>query len=340
MSTKLFSPFQIKNVTFKNRIVMSPMCMYSVDTQDGMVRPFHIAHYESRAAGQAGLVMVESTAVTKEGRISAYDLGIWEDAHIEGMRKINEGIHRHGVKSAIQLGHAGRKADLQEEIFSASPIAFNDQYQVPTEMDQAKIKETILAFQTGAKRSKEAGFDCIEIHSAHGYLLNQFLSPLTNKRTDEYGGSKENRYRLLREIIEAVKEVWNGPLFVRISADEYADGGNSMEDMIYFAKEMKKQGIDLIDCSSGGVVPVGIHTYPGYQVKYADTIRHQAEIATGAVGQITTGIQAEEILQNERADLIFIARAFLRNPYWPKQVADELGVTIEGPIQYKRGWGF
>ncbi|MRG86497.1 NADPH dehydrogenase NamA [Salinibacillus xinjiangensis] len=338
MSSKLFSPYTIKNVTLKNRIVMSPMCMYSVDSEDGKVQPFHITHYESRAAGQAGLVMVESTGVTPEGRISVHDLGIWSDEHVEGFTQINEAVHRHGAKTAIQLGHAGRKADLPSEIYSASPIAFNDQFQTPTEMDQQKINETVQAFQSGAKRAKEAGFDIIEVHGAHGYLINQFLSPLTNQRTDSYGGTTENRYRFLREVIEAVKEVWNGPLFVRISANEYAEGGNTPEDFHYFAVEMKKQGVDLIDCSSGGVLPVKVHTYPGYQVTYAERIRNEAQIATGAVGMITSGLQAEEILQNERADLIFIARAFLRNPYWPKQAADELGIKLEGPVQYKRGW--
>ncbi|MBB6455345.1 NADPH2 dehydrogenase [Salirhabdus euzebyi] len=338
MTTQLFSPFTIKNVTLKNRIVMSPMCMYSVDTEDGFVKPFHITHYESRAVGQAGLIMVESTSVTPEGRISPNDLGIWDEKHVEGLQKINQAVHVHGAKTAIQLGHAGRKAALKEEIFSPSAIAFNDKYQTPTEMTEEKIKETIHAFQQGARRAKEAGFDIIELHGAHGYLINQFLSPLTNKRTDHYGGSTENRYRFLSETIEAVKEVWDGALFVRISANEYDDNGNKMDDIIYFASEMKRQGVDLIDCSSGGVIPIGINTYPGYQVTYAEKVRQQANIATGAVGLITSGLQAEEILQNERADLIFIARAFLRNPYWPKQAADELGVDIESPVQYTRGW--
>ncbi|SET88094.1 NADPH2 dehydrogenase [Salinibacillus kushneri] len=338
MSNKLFSPYTIKDVTLKNRIVMSPMCMYSVESEDGKVQPFHITHYESRAVGQAGLIMVESTAVTPEGRISTYDLGIWEDEHITGLRQITEAVHGHGAKAAIQLGHAGRKANLPSKIYSASPLAFSDQYQTPIEMDQDKINDTIKAFQDGAQRAKEAGFDIIEMHGAHGYLINQFLSPLTNKRKDEYGGSAENRYRFLREVIEAVKEVWNGPLFVRISANEYDENGNHQEDFLYFASEMKKQGIVLIDCSSGGVIPVKVPSYPGYQVTYAEQIRKEAEIATGAVGLITSGIQAEEILQNGRADLVFLARAFLRNPYWPKQAADELGETIEAPVQYKRGW--
>ncbi|GAA0481695.1 NADPH dehydrogenase NamA [Salinibacillus aidingensis] len=338
MSAKLFTPFTIGDVTLKNRIVMSPMCMYSVVSQDGKVQPFHITHYESRAVGQAGLIMVESTAVKPEGRISLNDLGIWEDEHIDGLLQITEAVHRHGAKAAIQLGHAGRKAGLPSEIYSSSPMAFSDDYQTPVEMDQAAIDDAVKAFRNGAMRAKKAGFDIIEIHGAHGYLINQFLSPLTNKRTDKYGGSTENRYRFLREIIDAVKEVWKAPLFVRISANEYDENGNQKEDFIYFAKEMKQQGIDLIDCSSGGVIPVKVPSYPGYQVTYAEEIRRGADIPTGAVGLISRGVQAEEILQNERADLVFLARAFLRNPYWPKQAADELGETIEAPAQYKRGW--
>ncbi|WP_371068678.1 NADPH dehydrogenase NamA [Sediminibacillus sp. JSM 1682029] len=338
MSTKLFTPITFKEVTLKNRIVMSPMCMYSCEPEDGTVQPFHIAHYESRAAGQAGLVMVEATAVQQAGRISAKDLGIWEDGHIEGLKKISDRVHAHGGKSSIQLAHAGRKAEDEEKSYSASALAFNESYQTPVEMSMQDIADTVEAFKQGASRAKQAGFDIIELHAAHGYLINQFLSPLTNNRNDQYGGNSENRYRILEEIIEAVKTVWDGPIFVRISANEYAEGGNSMEDFVYFAEQMKKQGIDLIDCSSGGVVPAKITAYPGYQIPGADTIKHQADIPTGAVGLITTGIQAEEILQNDRADLIFLARALLRNPYWPKAAADELGYTIEAPIQYQRGW--
>lgn len=200
------------------------------------------------------------------------------------------------------------------------------------------MNRTIRAFQEGARRAREANFDVIEIHGAHGYLINQFLSPLTNKRTDEYGGSRENRYQFLREIIEAVKQEWSGPLFVRISANEYDENGNTMEDFVYFALEMKKQGVDLIDCSSGAVIPARIPVYPGYQIRYAEEIKQKAGIRTGAVGLITSGLQAEEIIQNRRADLVFIGRAFLRNPYWPKQAADELGISIDGPEPYRRGW--
>lgn len=338
MNAKLFEPINIQNLRLKNRIVMSPMCMYSCEKQDGKVTPFHISHYESRAAGQAGLIILEASAVQPEGRISPEDLGIWSDEHVDGLKQMNERIHTYGSKSGVQLAHAGRKANLEGDIYAPSAIPFNDQFKTPKEMTKSQIEETITAFKQAAKRAKQANFDLVEIHAAHGYLINQFLSPLTNKRTDEYGGSKENRYRMLKNIIESVQAEFEGPIFVRISASEYHDDGNSMSDMIYFSQQMKNQGIDLIDCSSGGVVPVKINTYPGYQVKLAETIKHEAEIPTGAVGLITTGIHAEEILQNNRADLIFVARAFLRNPYWPKQVADELGVQLEGPKQYNRGW--
>ena len=338
MKHQLFSPYTIKDVTLKNRIVMSPMCMYSSHDQDGHVQPFHLAHYESRAAGQVGLVMTEATSVLPEGRISHEDLGIWEDEHVEGLQKVTEGIHRHDAKAGIQLAHAGRKANLRDEIFSPSAKAFTESFKVPTEMTIEDIERTIEAFRQGAIRSKQAGFDIIELHGAHGYLINQFLSPLTNSRSDEYGGSREKRYRFLRETIEAVNSVWSGPLFVRISGEEYHEDGNKMEDFVYFAKEMKAQGVDLIDVSSGGVVPASIEPYPGYQVSYAEQIKHGADIDTGAVGLITSGNQAEEILQNERADLIFLARGLLKNPYWPKQAADELGYELEGPRQYNRAW--
>jgi len=336
--TKLFSPIEFKGVTLKNRIAMSPMCMYSSKNEDGMMTPFHITHYISRAVGQLGLVTIEATAVQPEGRISQQDLGIWKDEHIPGFKQLNKEIHQHGTKTSIQLGHAGRKAELDPPIYAPSELAFDEQSLKPIEMNKAEIQETINAFKKGAERAKKANFDIIEIHAAHGYLINQFLSPLTNKRTDEYGGSKENRYRLLKEIVKAIKEEWEGPLFVRISANEYHKAGNTEEDFVYFSKQMKEQGVDLIDCSSGAVVPARVETYPGYQVPYSEKIRQKINIATGAVGLITTGIQAEEIIQNQRADLVFIGRALLRNPYWVKAAADELGYNIAPPHQYIRGW--
>ncbi|MBP2078051.1 NADPH dehydrogenase NamA [Oceanobacillus polygoni] len=335
---KLFSPIDIKGITLKNRIVMSPMCMYSAVDKDGMITPFHLSHYISRAVGQVGLIMVEATAVQPEGRISDQDLGIWDDKHILGLKNLNKEIHSYGAKSAIQLAHAGRKAELEHPIYAPTALPFNDTSITPVEMAVENIKATIEAFKNGSRRAKEAGFDIIEIHAAHGYLINQFLSPLTNKRQDDYGGSRENRYRFLSEIIEAVKTEWDGPLFVRISANEYNEQGNAEEDFIYFTTQMRAQDVDLIDCSTGGVVPARIKPYPGYQVKHSEVIRSKSEIATGAVGLITTGIQAEEIVQNERADLVFIGRALLRNPYWAKEAADELGYDLEAPKQYERGW--
>ncbi|MEK5441939.1 NADPH dehydrogenase NamA [Fredinandcohnia sp. FSL W7-1320] len=338
MESGLFSPYTIKNVTLKNRIVMSPMCMYSSHNEDGKLQDWHYTHYVSRAVGQVGLIMVEATAVTPQGRISPQDLGIWSDDHVPGLKKLVEMIKAYGSKTSIQIAHAGRKATVTGDIVAPSAIRFNESYKTPKELSINEIKETIAAFKDGARRAKEAGFDIIEIHGAHGYLINEFLSPLSNKREDEYGGSPENRYRFLEEVIEAVQEVWDGPLFVRVSANDYAEGGLTPTDYVQYAKRMKDQGVDLIDVSSGAVVPAKIDAYPGYQVGYADKIRNEANIPTGAVGLITKAVQAEEILKNNRADLIFIARELLRDPYWPRTAAKELGVSIDSPKQYERGW--
>jgi NADPH2 dehydrogenase len=338
MAVKLFSPFTIKDVTLKNRIVMAPMCMYSSHNEDGHVQNWHRTHYTSRAVGQVGLIIVEATAVTPQGRISPKDLGIWSDEHIEGFQELVSLMKEHGAKTGIQLAHAGRKAGLEGEIVAPSSLAFNEKMKTPKEMTKTDIEETVEAFKKGAERAAKAGFDVIEIHGAHGYLINEFLSPLSNKRTDEYGGSAENRYQMLREVIDAVKTVWQGPLFVRVSAHDYHEEGLTANDYITISQWMKEQGVDLIDVSSGAVVPAHINVYPGYQVKYSETIKDGADISTGAVGLITSGIQAEEILQNDRADLVFLARELLRDPYWPRTAAKELGVIIEGPKQYERGW--
>ncbi len=337
---KLFEPFTIRNVTFKNRIVMAPMCMYSSHNEDGMVEDWHKIHYATRAVGQVGLIIVEATAVQPQGRISAQDLGIWSDDHIEGLAETVRLMKQHNANTGIQLAHAGRKATVDGSIYAPSAIAFNENYKTPVEMSIDDIKETIQAFKDAAIRAKKAGFDVIELHGAHGYLINEFLSPLSNKRTDEYGGSAENRYRLLGEIIAEVRTVWVGPLFVRISAHDYADGGMTSEAYVVMAQWMKEQGVDLIDVSSGAVVPAAIDAFPGYQVKFSETIKAGADIATGAVGLITTGIQAEEILKNNRADMILLARQLLRDPYWAYTAAKELGVGIEAPKQYARGWTF
>ncbi|MDQ0269353.1 NADPH dehydrogenase NamA [Cytobacillus purgationiresistens] len=338
MEKKLFSPYKIKDLTLKNRIVMAPMCMYSSYKEDGKITNWHLTHYLSRAIGQVGLIIIEATSVTPQGRISPRDLGIWNDEQIEGLKDLTDQLKANGSAPGIQLAHAGRKAVLDGEIIAPSAFAFDENHKQPKEMTLQEITETIQAFKQAAIRAKKAGFEVIEIHGAHGYLINEFLSPLTNTRTDEYGGSVENRYRFLKEIIDATSSVWDGPLFVRVSANDYNEDGLIAKDYVQISKWMKEQGVDLIDVSSGGVVPARIHAYPGYQVRFAEEIKGGAQIPTGAVGLITTGIQAEDILQNERADLIFIARELLRDPYWPRTAAKELRTEIAPPKQYTRGW--
>ena len=335
--TKLFEPYQLQSITLKNRIVMAPMCMYSAK-EDGLVTPFHLVHYATRAAGQIGLILLEATAVVPEGRISSNDLGIWDDTHIEGLQQLVTNMHAYGAKTGIQLAHAGRKATVEGDIFAPSAMAFSDAYKTPREMTLADIDNVIEAFKNAAVRARQAGFDVLEIHGAHGYLISEFLSPATNKRSDQYGGSQENRYRLLRQVIDAIRSVWEGPLLVRVSAEDYAQDGTSMEDFIVFSRWMKSQGVDLVDVSTGGVVQANIQPFPGYQVPHAEAIKLGANIPTGAVGLITIAQHAEEILQNNRADLIFLGRVLLREPYWPLHAAKELGAKIEPPVQYVRGW--
>ncbi|WP_424237209.1 NADPH dehydrogenase NamA [Bhargavaea ginsengi] len=335
---KLFEPLEIRGVTLRNRIVMSPMCMYSCPEQDGKVQDWHLVHYPSRAVGGAGLLIVEATAVQPEGRISNEDLGIWEDGHVEGLKHLTSLIRQHGAAAGIQLAHAGRKSETDGDIFAPSAIAFSDRYKTPKEMTENDIKKTVTAFRDAAVRAKEAGFDVIELHGAHGYLLNEFLSPLSNRRTDRYGGSADNRYRIVRETIDAVREVWDGPLFVRISASDYTDGGMTPEDYVQMAAWMKEQGVDLIDVSSGAVVPARISAYPGYQVPFSETVRNGTDVMTGAVGLIEEPAHAEEIVQNGRADLVLLGRELLRDPYWPRRAAKELGAETQAPVQYGRGW--
>ncbi|WP_342543974.1 NADPH dehydrogenase NamA [Lysinibacillus sp. FSL W7-1291] len=335
--SKLFEPYALQSISLKNRVVMAPMCMYSAQ-DDGMVTPFHLVHYATRAAGQVGLIILEATGVVPEGRISNKDLGIWDDAHIEGLSQLVEGMKAYGAKTGIQLAHAGRKATVDGEIFAPSAISFSSDYKTPIEMTEEDILYVIEAFKQAAVRATKAGFDVLEIHAAHGYLISEFLSPATNKRQDQYGGSQENRYRFLRQVIDAIRSVWDGPLLVRVSAEDYAEDGTTMEDFIVFSRWMKSQGVDLVDVSTGGVVPAAIHIFPGYQVSHAEAIKHGANIPTGAVGLITTAVQAEEILQNNRADLIFLARVLLRDPYWSLHAAKELGEEVQPPVQYVRGW--
>jgi 2,4-dienoyl-CoA reductase-like NADH-dependent reductase (Old Yellow Enzyme family) len=350
--SKLFSPIKIKSVEFKNRIAVSPMCEYIAT--DGFANEWHLVHLGSRAVGGAGLVITEAAAVSQEGRISPADLGIWKNAHLDKLRSIVSFIHLQGSVAGIQLAHAGRKASCEVpwnggrqipkenggwQTLAPSAIPFASTDGIPMALSLEGIQKVKDDFKAAAQRALQAGFKLIEIHAAHGYLINEFLSPLCNQRTDAYGGSFENRVRLLIEIIEAVQTVWPSdlPLFVRISATDWAEGGWSIEDSVKLALLIKQKGVDLVDCSSGGMVgsakiPIG----PGYQVHLSKQVRAEAGILTAAVGMITDAHQAEDILNKEAADFIFLAREFLRDPYFPLHAAIELGEDIEWPRQYQR----
>jgi 2,4-dienoyl-CoA reductase-like NADH-dependent reductase (Old Yellow Enzyme family) len=349
---KLFTPLTIKTVTLKNRIVVSPMCEYS--SVDGFANDWHLVHLGSRAIGGAGLIITEACAVSEEGRISADDLGIWKNAHLEKLRNIVSFIHKHNSIACIQLAHAGRKASCAVpwkgghhvnkenggwQTLAPSSIPFNEQDDMPEALSIDGIKKVVEDFKAAAQRAVSAGFKVIEIHAAHGYLINQFLSPLSNARTDAYGGSFENRIRLLLEIIEAIQTVWPTglPVFVRISATDWATGGWIEKDSVQLANILKNKGIDVMDCSSGGLVPgVKIPIGPAYQTPFAEQIRKESGILTGTVGMITSAAQAEAILEKGQADLIMMAREFLRDPYFPLHAATELGVDIPWPDQYLR----
>jgi 2,4-dienoyl-CoA reductase-like NADH-dependent reductase (Old Yellow Enzyme family) len=348
----LFEPLTIRNLTLKNRIVVSPMCEYS--SKDGFANDWHLVHLGSRAVGGVGLVIVEATAVSPEGRITPADLGIWKDEHVPFLQRINEFIVSQGAVPGIQLAHAGRKAShhipwkggkalLPEEgawqTLAPSALAFTEGEPAPREMTSEDIRAFINHFREAVKRALKAGFQVIEIHAAHGYLLNEFLSPLSNHRTDEYGGSFENRTRLLLELTEITRNLIGEqmPLFVRISATDWVEGGFSENDSVALAKLLKQKGADLVDCSSGGnspaqKIPVG----PMYQTPFAEKIKRETGILTGAVGLITTAAQAEQILQEQKADLVILARQLLRDPYFALHAAKELGVEVPWPIQYDR----
>jgi 2,4-dienoyl-CoA reductase-like NADH-dependent reductase (Old Yellow Enzyme family) len=353
-NSTLFSPFKLREITFTNRIVVSPMCEYS--SEDGFANDWHLVHLGSRAVGGAGLVVTEAAAVTPEGRISPQDLGFWKDEHIPALKRIVEFVHSQGARTGIQLAHAGRKASMAPpwdaaervkppseggwtDVVAPSEIPFSEKYAKPTALDVAGIKRLVRAFQAAAQRSVEAGFDVIELHAAHGYLLHEFLSPLSNHRTDEYGGSFENRTRLVLEVVEAVRLVWavERPLLVRISATDWAESGWDLEQSVKLAKLLKAKGVDLIDVSSAGLIPgVKIPVGPGYQTGFASRIRKEGDIPTGAVGMITSATQAEHILHTGQADMIFLAREFLRDPYWPLHAAQELHDIASWPVQYLR----
>jgi 2,4-dienoyl-CoA reductase-like NADH-dependent reductase (Old Yellow Enzyme family) len=350
--SRLFSALRLREVEFRNRIFVSPMCQYS--SEGGMPSDWHLVHLGSRAVGGAGLVMTEATAVSPEGRISPNDAGLWSGAHAAAWGRISRFVKDQGAVAGIQLAHAGRKASTDVpwrgggsvgrdaggwQPIGPSPLPFDRPYPAPREMTVADIDRVVGQFAAAARLSLEAGFDLIELHAAHGYLLHEFLSPLSNTRTDEYGGPLANRLRLPVRIARAVREVWPEklPLFARISATDWADGGWDLAQSIALAREFKKAGVDLIDCSSGGLVPhAKIPLAPGYQVPFAEAIRREAEIATGAVGLITQPDQAERIVASGQADAVLLAREMLRDPYWPQRAARALGVEGPWPSQYGR----
>lgn len=348
----LFTPLKIGKITFRNRIFVSPMCQYS--SRGGMPTDWHLVHLGSRAVGGAGMVMVEATAVTPEGRISPDDSGIWSDAHAEAFQRITAFISDHGAVPAIQLAHAGRKAGTDLPWRGGKPLSaaaggwtplapsavpFADGYVTPREMDAADMDEVAAAFVAAARHALAAGFQCIELHMAHGYLLHEFLSPLANRRGDDHGGSLENRMRLPLRIAAAVREVWPAdlPMLVRISATDWMEGGWDVEQSVELCRRLQALGVDMIDCSSGGMVPnAPVPASPGYQTPFAERIRRETGIATGAVGLITAPAQAEHILHTGQADVVFLAREMLRDPYWPLHAAAALRVDVEWPPQYRR----
>ena len=349
----LFAPFSSRDVTLRNRVVVSPMCEYS--SVDGFANDWHLVHLGARAAGGAGLVLTEATAVTAEGRISPADLGLWKDEQIEFLSRIVGFIEGQGAVAGTQLAHAGRKASTAppwlgggpvavsdggwRPILAPSPIAFSDTSIVPEALDQAGINQVAEAFAAAARRALEAGFKVIELHAAHGYLLHEFLSPLSNSRSDGYGGGFAERTRFTLEVVEAVRRVWPErlPLWIRVSATDWVDGGWTPEETVELARMVAARGIDLVDCSSGGAVggaaiPVG----PGYQTAFAERVRREAGVPTGAVGMITAAAQADAIIRSGQADVAILARELLRNPHWPLLAAAELGQEAQWPNQYLR----
>jgi 2,4-dienoyl-CoA reductase-like NADH-dependent reductase (Old Yellow Enzyme family) len=349
----LFSPLTVRGITFRNRIGMSPMCQYS--STDGKVEEWHIIHYGSRAVGGAGLIVVEASAVEADGRISPGDLGVWSYAQVEGLARIAHAVRAQGSVIGIQLAHAGRKASTPrpwEErkllsagnggwspIRGASPIPFDEHSATPEQLDRQQIAGIVNAFAQGAHRAVDAGMQLIEIHAAHGYLIHQFLSPHTNKRVDEYGGSFENRTRLAREVVTAVRAQMPEelPLFIRISATDWAEGGWDVDQSVRLMRELKQLGVDMVDCSSGGLLPgVKIPLGPGYQVPFAERIRREAGVPTAAVGLIREPAEADRIIRSGSADMVLLARELLRDPYWPQRAAKSLGAAPIHPVQYAR----
>lgn len=352
MTSNLFTPFKLRSIEFRNRIFVSPMCQYS--SQDGIPQAWHLVHLGSRAVGGAACVIQEATAVSAEGRISPSDAGIWNDAQMEAYKPITRFIKEQGAVPGIQIAHAGRKASMPAPwdgnkgldetqggwpVVAPSALPFNDDYPKPRVLTETEIGAVVQSFVQAAKRSLAAGYEVIEIHAAHGYLLHEFLSPLSNQRTDRYGGSLENRMRLTLEVAEAVRKIWPDhlPVLTRISASDWAEGGWDIQQSIELCKKLKVIGIDLIDTSSGGLVPYAkIPAAPNYQVPFAAAIRKDADMPTGAVGMITAPEQAETIIAQKQADVVLLARELLRDPYWPLHAAQALGTDIDWPKQYDR----
>jgi 2,4-dienoyl-CoA reductase-like NADH-dependent reductase (Old Yellow Enzyme family) len=352
----LFSPLTLRGLTLPNRIAVSPMCEYSSD--DGFSNDWHLVHLGSRAVGGAGLVITEAAAVSPEGRITPQDLGIWKDEHVEGLRRITGFLHEHGSAAGIQLAHAGRKASTRRPwedrghaevpaseggwaTVAPSAVPFADGYPQPTALDAAGIAKVVDDFRAATRRSSDAGFDLIEIHAAHGYLLHEFLSPLSNDRTDEHGGSPENRRRLLLQVVDAVREEWGEerPITVRLSGTDWTDGGITVDDTVELSRVLGERGIDLVDVSSGGnVAPAPIPVGAGYQTALAATVRRDAGVRTGAVGLITAAEQADSIVRTGQADLVLLARELLRQPYWPLHAAKALRADAPVPVQYARAF--
>ena len=351
---KLFEPIQQRSLSLRNRIVVSPMCQYSAT--DGLPDHWHLVHLGSRAVGGAGAVIAEATAVSAQGRISPGDTGLWNEAQLAAWQPIVAFIAAQGAVPGVQLAHAGRKASAQRPwegggslaaaqgawtTVAPSAVPFDAGWHVPLALDAAGIRQVLADFRAAAQRALAAGFKLVELHAAHGYLLHQFLSPLSNRREDAYGGSYENRTRLVREVVAAVREVWPEelPLWLRISATDWAEGGWDVEQSVQLSRDMKALGVDLVDVSSGGLVPhVRIPLGPGYQVPFAAQVRHETGMATGAVGLITEAKQAEAIVANGEADVVLIARESLRDPYFPRRAAQELGASLPAPAQYQRAW--
>jgi 2,4-dienoyl-CoA reductase-like NADH-dependent reductase (Old Yellow Enzyme family) len=347
----LFDSFSLRGLTLSNRIVVSPMCQYS--SVDGMANEWHFVHLGARAVGGAALVFTEASAVTPEGRISPQDLGIWSDTHVDALARITDFVHGQGAAAGIQLAHSGRKGSMPRpwdgvrlippsdggwEPCGPTADPFADGFPVPHALTAAEIRGVVDAFARAACRARAAGFDVVEVHAAHGYLLHEFLSPLSNRRTDEYGGSFDNRTRLCREVVTAVRKEWpeHLPVFVRFSCTDWTEGGWDIEQSVELARRLAGD-VDLVDCSSGGnVATAKIPVAPGYQAPFSERIRREAAVATGAVGLITTPAQADELVRTGRADCVFLARELLRDPYWPLRAARELGHATPWPAQYLR----